>query len=386
MSTSRAQPEAGERRCLVLLLEPTPYILPRALYLKRDPGLYVDLYFTFVNASQPWGADADAENVPIILDPSISAIRRIKNAIALLGRILRGDYAAAHLAGWAHWLVRLSILACRIRGVPFAVESDTPLRKADENWREKLKSLLYPVWMRWITYAIPGGKRQAEYFRYYGVPNEKILISHMTVDTAKLRATQTPSRCEFRKTRGIPDDLVLLLFVGRLVEQKAIDTLLAAFELAASRNATLGLAIVGDGPERSAVEAAARRFSGRIWFPGRENQQGVVSWMRSSDIFVLPSRREPWGLVVNEAMVCGLPVIASDACGCVDDLVVAAQNGYVVPVNDIEKLAQAITALASDREKRVAMGEAASKTIAPWVIERQAETIKTALVRMMKTK
>jgi glycosyltransferase involved in cell wall biosynthesis len=108
--------------------------------------------------------------------------------------------------------------------------------------------------------------------------------------------------------------------------------------------------------------------------------------MRSSDVFVLPSRREPWGLVVNEAMVCGLPVIVSDACGCVDDLVVPEQNGYVVPVDDVEGLAQVMTALAKDREKRVAMGEAARETIAPWVIERQAETIKTALVRMMNTK
>ena len=385
MSTPSTSAVAANRRCLVLLLEPTPYILPRALYLKRDPELLVDLYFTFVDASQPWGADADAADVPVILDRSVSGLRRLKNAAALLWRILRGEYAAAHLAGWAHWLVRLAILACRIRGVPFAVESDTPLRNADDEWREKVKNRLYPVWMKWITYAIPGGTRQAEYFRHYGVPDEKILISHMTVDTAKLRATPTPSRCEFRKAHGISQDQVVLLFVGRLVEQKAIDTLLAAFELAAAREATLGLAIVGDGPERSLVEDAAKRLPGRVWFPGRENQQGVVSWMRSSDVLVLPSRREPWGLVVNEAMVCGLPAIVSDACGCVDDLLVPGRNGSVVPVDDVEKLAQAMSAMAQDGERRLAMGEAAQKTIAPWVIERQAETIKGALVTMLKT-
>jgi glycosyltransferase involved in cell wall biosynthesis len=385
MSTPPAPADTGKRRCLVLLLEPTPYILPRALYLERDPELSVDLYFTFVNASQPWGADADAEDVPVILDPAVSAPRRVKNAVTLLWGILRGDYGAAHLAGWAHWLIRLSILACRIRGVPFAVESDTPLRHADHEWREKVKHRLYPIWMKWITYAIPGGTRQAEYFRHYRVPQEKILVSHMTVDTAKLRATQTPPRCEFRKMHKILSDQVVVLFVGRLVEQKAIDTLVKAFEIAAAREINLALAIVGDGPERNLVERAAKKFPGRIWFPGRENQQGVVSWMRSSDVLVLPSRREPWGLVVNEAMVCGLPVIVSDACGCVDDLVVPERNGYVVPVDDVDKLAQAMTAMAQDRGKRMAMGEAAQETIAPWVIERQAETIKAALVRMLKT-
>jgi len=386
VSTIAAPAGRSKRRCLVLLLEPTPYILPRALYLKRDSELSVDLYFTFVNASQPWGADADAENVPIILDQSVSGTRRMKNAAVLLARILRGDYAAAHLAGWAHWLVRLSILACWIRGVPFAVESDTPLRIAARNWRERVKSSLYPLWMKWMTFALPGGTRQAEYFRYYGVPEEKILISHMTVDTVKLRATQTPPPCEFRKIREIPEDQVLMLFVGRLVEQKAVDTLLAAFELAASLESRLGLAIVGDGPERRLVEDVAKRFPGRLWFPGRENQRGVISWMRSSDAFVLPSRREPWGLVVNEAMVCGLPVIVSEACGCVDDLVEPERNGYVVPVDDVEKLAQAMTRMARDSAKRKAMAEAARQTIAPWVIERQAETIKTALVRMLNKK
>jgi glycosyltransferase involved in cell wall biosynthesis len=386
MSTIPMPADEGKRRCLVLLLEPTPYILPRALYLKRDPGLSVDLYFTFINASQPWGADADAKDVPIILDRSVSRWHRMKNAIALLRCILRGDYSAAHLAGWSHWLVRLSILACRLRGVPFAVESDTPLRTVNQTWREKVKSGLYPLWMRWITYAVPGGTRQAEYFRYYGVPEEKILISHMTVDTVKLRATPAPSRCEFRKTRGIPEDQIVMLFVGRLVKQKAMDTLLAAFEVAASHEANVGLAIVGDGQDRNLVEGAIKRFPGRIWFPGREDQKGVVSWMRSSDVFVMPSRREPWGLVVNEAMACGLPVIVSDACGCVDDLVEPGRNGYVVPVDDVEKLAQAMTILARDEAKRKAMGEVARQTIAPWVIERQAETIKTALVRMRDTK
>jgi glycosyltransferase involved in cell wall biosynthesis len=385
MNPSATASVESQRRCLVLLLEPTPYIVPRALYLKQDPGLSVDLYFTFLNASQPWGADADAEGVPVLLDRSVSSLQRMRNVAGLLGRILRGDYGAAHLAGWAHWVVRLSILACHFRGVPFAVESDTPLRTGG-GLRSRIKDRIYPAWMKWIAFALPGGTRQAEYFRHYGVPDEKILVSHMTVDTVKVRETRTQSRCEFRQARKIPGEQVVCLFVGRLVEQKALDTLLAAFEIAAARDSRLGLAIVGDGPGRSLVERSSGKFPGRIWFAGRENQQGVISWMRSCDALVLPSRSEPWGLVVNEAMVCGLPVIVSDACGCVDDLVFHDENGYVFPVGNVDKLAEAMVAMAADKEKRRAMGDASQRNIAPWVIERQAETIKTALVRMLNTK
>ena len=383
MSTS-ASPAGAKRRCLVLLLEPTPYILPRALYLKRDPGLSVDLYFTFVDGSQPWGTDANTEGVPVILDRSISQARRMKNAASLLGRILRGDYAAAHLAGWAHWLVRLSILACRIRGVPFAVESDTPLRVETPGWRQTVKNYVYPRWMNWITYAIPGGSRQAAYFRRFGVSEERIMISHMTVDTAKVRATETPSRTEFRRSHGIPEDQILFLFVGRLLELKALDTLLAAFQIAATRDPRIGLVVVGDGPERYRIEEAVNQFPGRVWFPGRQNQQGVISWMRSSDVLVLPSRRETWGLVVNEAMVCGLPVIVSSVCGCVDDLVFEGRNACVFPVDNVEKLSEAMMMLANDGNKRAAMGESSRQIIAPWVIERQAETINGALLRMLE--
>jgi glycosyltransferase involved in cell wall biosynthesis len=105
--------------------------------------------------------------------------------------------------------------------------------------------------------------------------------------------------------------------------------------------------------------------------------------MRSCDALILPSRDEPWGLVVNEAMTCGVPIIASDICGCVDDLVFHGRNGYIFPVNDIEKLAEAMLAIAQYGSKARAMGAASEEIIRPWMIERQAETIRMALVRML---
>ncbi len=380
-SATRAEAAPGTR-CLVLQLEPTPYILPRALYVYRDPNLHADLYFTYLNSSQPWGSDAEIGNIPVLLNPSHSTFRNFTEVLKLLWRVLRGDYTVAHLAGWGHWVVRLAILCCKVRGVPFSVESDSPLLKDLSGWREWLKRRVYPAWMRWIGYAIPGGSQQAAFFRYYGVPDQKIVISHMTVDTEKIRRTETPSREEFRKVRAIPNEQVLFVFVGRLLEQKGINTLLDAFDLVAADVPQLGVAFVGDGPERSTVEEAAREYPGRIWVAGREGSTGVVSWLRSSDVFVLPSRDEHWGLVVNEAMVCGLPVVVSDACGCVDDLVFSGRNGFSFPVDDSKRLAEIMVKLATNDSERRAMGRESEKLIAPWTIERQAEAIRSSLVRM----
>jgi glycosyltransferase involved in cell wall biosynthesis len=363
-------------------MEPTPYIVPRALYLLHDPGLHADLYFTFLNNSQPWGSDAEIGSVPVLLDPSLSRGRRVANVFTLLWKILRGDYTVAHLAGWGHWVVRLVILCCKLRGVPFSVESDSPLRPDLQTPRERLKSLLYPIWMRWITYAIPGGSRQATYFRYYKVPDDKILISHMTVDTDKIRKISSPSKRDFRINRGIPEHQVLFIFVGRLLELKGLDTVLKAFERLQASEPSIALVVVGDGPERAKLEAAAARYPGRIWLVGREGSEGVIGWLRAADVFVLASRDEHWGLVVNEAMTCGLPVLVSDACGCVDDLVVSGRNGVVFPVDNADKLAESMLKLAVDPELRRRMGSESESMIRPWTIERQAETIRMALVKM----
>jgi glycosyltransferase involved in cell wall biosynthesis len=365
-----------------LQLEPTPYIVPRAVYLYRDPSLHTDLYFTYLNSSQPWGADADIGNIPVLLDPARPAISRLWNVAKLMGRILRGDYTVAHLAGWGHWVVRLAIISCKLRSVPFSVESDSPLLPDLSGLREALKRWLYPLWMSWISFAIPGGSRQAAFFRYYGVPEDKIVISHMTIDTEKIRQTSSLSKSEFRSAHRIPADQVLFTFVGRLLAQKGIDTLVEAFEKIQAESPSTALAVVGDGPERAIVEQAAAKYPGRIWIAGRQTSAGVVAWLRASDVFVLPSRDEHWGLVVNEAMTCGLPVVVSDACGCVDDLVVTGQNGVVFPVENAAKLAEAMTQLSRSESQRQSMGRESDSMIRPWTIDRQAETIRMALVRM----
>ncbi|MGE5112431.1 MAG: glycosyltransferase family 4 protein [Acidobacteriaceae bacterium] len=366
-------------RVLVLLMEPTPYIIPRALYLRQDSELAVDLYFVTANSSQPWGEDVSDEELPVLLNAALSPVQRLKNAAAVLGRVLRKKYSAVHLAGWGHWITRLAILACRIRRVPFSVESDTPLGAGVTGWRRSIKDWVYPFWMKWITVAIPGGRRQAEYFRRYGVPDDRIVISHMTVDTEAIREMKSVGSEEFRRANGVPSNMVVFLFVGRLLVLKGIDTLLAAFEKAAAEDHGIGLVIVGDGPERAKVEEARARLPRNIWAVGRQNYSRVISWMRSSDVFVLPSRNENWGLVVNEAMVCGLPVVISDVCGCVEDLVFEGQNGHIFPVNDVEKLTETMLSIARCGEARCAMGRASATIIEPWTALREAEIFRSTL-------
>jgi glycosyltransferase involved in cell wall biosynthesis len=128
------------------------------------------------------------------------------------------------------------------------------------------------------------------------------------------------------------------------------------------------LVFAGDGPMRSALEQSARDLgiSERIRMLGFVNQSQLPSVYRGADLFVLPSLYEPFGLVVNEAMLCGCPAAVSDRVGAKYDLVRSGENGYVFPVGDVEGLAAIFRDILADPEKRRRMGEAARQRMETW--------------------
>jgi glycosyltransferase involved in cell wall biosynthesis len=357
------------------------------LYVYADPELHTDLIWTYVNSSQDWGKDAEIGDLPVLLDRNISSMRRFGRVARLMWALLRGRYTVAHLAGWGHWVVRLAIVCCKLRGVPFSVESDTQLNRNLSGRREWLKEKLYPVILNWPEIVIPGGTRQANLFRHYGISEDKISISHMTTDIRKINSIPSQPREQFRAGVGICDEDVVVLYVGRLESYKGVAILLEGFEKALKRNQKLVLAVIGDGSMTQEVESVRNRMaSGRVHLVGRQPVESVTQWMRSSDMLVLPSLHEQWGMVVNEAMTCGLPVIVSDACGCVDDLIEDGRTGFVFKSGESGDFAAKILQLAEDPSRRQGMGLEGQRRIEPWAIERQAETIRSALVRMSYSK
>jgi glycosyltransferase involved in cell wall biosynthesis len=127
------------------------------------------------------------------------------------------------------------------------------------------------------------------------------------------------------------------LFVGRFIERKGIDVLLNAF----ARIEGGELWLVGDGPQRELVEAAAARDP-RIRTLGHLQGAPLDDAYRETDVLVVPSLYEPWGLVVHEGLAHGLPVIVTDQVGAGDDLIDHGTNGFVVPTGSSEGLAEAL--------------------------------------------
>src|SRR5260221_357847 len=168
------------------------------------------------------------------------------------------------------------------------------------------------------------------------------------------------------------------VYVGRLAQEKNVDLLLRAFAEAfreSTRDSGWGLLIVGDGPRRKELERQAQTCtSASIVFVGSTHWRQVPAYLALADVLVLPSLSEPWGLVVNEAMACGMPVLVSDRCGAAYDLVEEGVNGFVFPATSQGGLSDRLRAFAQTEANQMEeMGNASLRIIEQFSPEQAAK-------------
>ena len=159
------------------------------------------------------------------------------------------------------------------------------------------------------------------------------------------------------------------LGVGQFIPRKGFDLLLRAW---ASCPAEEALCIVGQEPPQEYLDLKAELHLDNVQFVGFRKKDALQDYYRAADLFVLPTREDIWGLVVNEAMANALPVITTDRCVAGLELVQNGVNGYIVPVEDVPALAEKINAVLADDALRAAMAQAGLAAIAPYTIENMA--------------
>ena len=175
-----------------------------------------------------------------------------------------------------------------------------------------------------------------------------------------------------RRPTSAPAD-VAVLSVARLAPEKGLDTLVHAVSLA--DDPRLVLVLAGSGAERERLEQLAAELDVRLRFLPDVPWERIVERFAIADVFALLSRHEPWGVVVNEAAACGLPLVVSDRVGAAFDLVVDGRNGALVPADDPEAAGLAIRTLAADPEWRRAAGQASREIMRDWGYEPSIENL-----------
>jgi glycosyltransferase involved in cell wall biosynthesis len=355
----------------MLYVEPTPYVMSFVEKMRTAMQDGVGVLFIATDRSQAWNVAVPAQWCEV-LPPG-----RLRAAARLSWWVNPKRCAVLHLAGWGHPLLLLAMMLATVRRIPIFLESDTQLPAREPRWKKAIKGLLYPVMFALPFRLLPGGSRQAAYMRHYGARPERILVARMTVDvTAIAREVDSRGarRGAIRAKLGLRDDDVVFLYVGRLTASKGVAVLVQAFLGVAGRHPGASLLVVGDGDARGSVEAAALQCD-RILLPGRQGQDGLLDVYAAADVLVVPSLFEPWGLVVNEGMAAGLPVIATDAVGAGDDLVRHGVNGMRVGTGDAKALEGAMEDLLAETGLRAGMGRASRELISGWTQEGKAERV-----------
>ena len=182
------------------------------------------------------------------------------------------------------------------------------------------------------------GTAAVEAYRRQGADPAKLACMPYCCDTSRY-AQADEAAVRSVRARYALDGKTVFLFSGQLIERKGVDVLLRAFaELTASRS-DMALLLLGDGPLRQSLEASVPAFCRHlVHFAGHVEQADLPAHFHAADVFVLPSRHDGWGVVVNEACAAGLPVIVTAAAGASRDLVADGRNGFIVPRDDVAAL------------------------------------------------
>lgn len=261
----------------------------------------------------------------------------------LIPAVLRFRPDALLLSGYASLYHLQSLAAGALSGAKVLYFSDSS-RLPSSDWRGKLKHAVISRLYRRIDAFLVIGRRNREHYLAHGVTEEKLYSFPYSVGNARFRRqadTLRGRRTELRSSFGVPDGMTCVVYMGRLSPEKNVAELIRGVESVPDTF----LLMVGSGPEQRELEAlAAQRLPGRHRFAGFLNQDRLGEAYTAADVMALPSSYEPWGLVCNEAMNFGLPLVVSDRVGAAPDLVVSGETGFTYPLGDHAALSRALEA------------------------------------------
>lgn len=375
-------------RLAMVLPEPTPYRTGMLDRLAERPELELTVVYA-ARAVQQRAWAVELRHRAVVVEG-----RRVPGA----SRVLRHDYPlsfgifralagarpdAVVVSGWSTFASQAAVTWCRRHGVPYLLLVESNERDARPGWRRTVKNAVVPVVVGGAAETLVVGSLARASMRARGVPDERISVLANTVDVERFgrEADQLlECRATLRRGTGIGPDDVAVLSVARLAPEKGLDTLVRAVALA--QDPRLVLLLSGSGPEREHLAALARELGVRLVLLPDTPWERIAERYVAADVFALLSRHEPWGVVVNEAAACGLPLVLSDRVGAAFDLLEDGRNGVLVPADDPTAAGEAIGALAADPVRRRAMGAASREIVAGWGYEPSIERLLEAVRRV----
>lgn len=287
--------------------------------------------------------------------------------------IKMNKYDAVVIQAWNNFTWWLIFFACLTFKTPvlFMTDANNLSDSSRSAWKKWLKKNIFKkILFKKAAGFLTSGSVNEDFYKNYGAPKEKMVELHYSYgyEDFLVKAEQLKSQKEsIRKKFRIKEDDFVWLFVGRLVEEKNILILLEAYKNVNRKNKKLF--IVGEGPLQKKIEEHIKNLNiEEVFLTGFQPKEKLFDFYILSDALILPSTDEPWGMVINEAMCFGLPIITSDRVGAAVDLVRHGYNGFIVPSGNIDDLSLKLGQLTDmSKEQRAIFGDRSKEMIAKWI-------------------
>lgn len=250
--------------------------------------------------------------------------------------------------GWVVKTCLQTLQACRRLRIPCIVRGEANNLRPRPWWKRILQRQL----VRRYSAYLPIGQASRQFYRSHGISDDQMFPAPYCIENdrfEKAADTLRGRRNELRQQWNIPADATCFMYCGKFEHKKHPVELVRAFAKAAAGRSNLHLLMVGDGDLKAECERLAAANGAPVTFAGFLNQSEIVEAYVASDALVVPSDHgETWGLVVNEAMACGLPAIVSDQVGCAADLIESGETGWVFPFGDWDRLSELLVECVDD--------------------------------------
>ncbi len=356
------------KKVLFLTNYPSPY---RVRFFD-ELGKHMDVTVLFADRiedkkhrSAAWYVAGEGHFRSVQLEKRIAAIGT-NSLCADVIQWLKQDFDHIVICGYSHPTMILAMYWLNLHRIPFWMEVDGGLIRQEGKAKYLLKKHLVTRASKWLS----TGKGITDYLVHYGAKEEKVTVypfSSLGEGDILPEVVSREEKAVLRRELGIEEGKMILA-IGQFVPRKGFDILLKA---AKDLPKDTAICIVGGEATGEYLELKESLDLGQVHFQGFQPKDVLTKYYRAADLFILPTREDIWGLVINEAMAFGLPVITTDRCGAGLELVEDGVNGYLVPIENVEALAEKTRlCLQSDLRK---MGEASLERIRPYTIENMAK-------------
>lgn len=327
----------------VITPQPTPYRDPFWNAVASQPGVQLDVFYCYSKTPErPWQCDWEMRFQPRFL-PSIAFLPGGNGYYnrGLIRALKGGDYDAFILGGYNHFSTLAAAFLARRLGTPYFLMNEVYLAQPRSLWRKIVKGPLVRWVVRGAAGCLPTGSLATRYLLHYGAREDRLCLVPNVPDIDRLMGYAASLSTEYleqeRAKRGIQGKAIL--FVGRLIPLKRVDVLLQAAALV-SAQPYITVLLAGTGPLEPALRRQAQQLglANAVRFLGFVQPAELPYWYCLSDVFVLPSEDETWGVVVLEALACGTPVVTTNMVGAAPDVISAPALGSIVPAGDAQSL------------------------------------------------